>query len=228
MAILVEYNKEWSKAYKKQAKQIRRKLGSKCSATFHIGATAIKDMPARPVIDILVVLYDAKALQKLLEMGYTPAPDGSYILHTDEIDYSVRLAVKGYTIKIEKQKQLEFIEPYLAISCYLSDNKKAAADFVQKKRALAAEFENDPDAYQEAKKQLFDEMLPVAMDYKKQCDQKLGTHIAIGMCLGMSIGIALGAAMGNMGIGMCLGVSIGMCLGVALGAFNINKTNKKE
>ena len=97
-----------------------------------------------------------KISQKLFEMGYKPAPDGSYILHTDEIDYCVRLAMIGYTIRLEKQKQIEMIEPYLAIPFYLSENKNAANEFAQKKRELAAQFESDPDAYQEAKKQLLD------------------------------------------------------------------------
>ena len=227
MAILVEYNKDWSKLYKQHVKLIKRKLGIKHSNTFHIGATAIKDMPARPVIDILVVLYDEKAVQGLLEIGYKPAPDGSYILHTDKIDYSVRLAIIGYTMRLEKHKQLEMIEPYLAIPFYLSENKEAAAEFAQKKRTLAAQFEHDPDAYQEAKKQLLDEILPVAMNYKNQRDKSL-SYIAIGMCLGCSIGMCFGVAMNNIGVGMCIGISVGMCLGLALGAAQTKKDGDKH
>ena len=207
MAILVDYNKDWSKLYKQQAKLIKRKLGIKCTGTYHIGATAIKDMPARPMIDILVVLADDRAAHGLFEMGYTPAPDGSYILHTDEIDYSVRLA---------KHKQIETVEPYLAIPFYLSENKNAANEFAQKKRELAAQFEHDPDAYQEAKKQLLDEILPVALSYKKLRD-KAASYMAIGMCLGCGVGMCFGVAMNNIGIGMCIGVSVGMCLGLVLG-----------
>ena len=215
MAILVEYNKDWSKLYKQQSKLIKRKLGIKCTGTCHIGATAIKDMPARPVIDILVVLADEKAVHGLLEMGYKPAPDGSYILHTDEIDYSVRLA---------KSKQIETVEPYLAIPFYLSENKNAAIEFAQKKRELAVQFEHDPDAYQEAKKRLLDEIFPAALSYKKQRD-KSSSYMAIGMCLGCGVGMCFGAAFDNIGIGMCLGISVGMCLGLALGS---SKSNPKE
>ncbi len=217
MAILVEHNKEWSKLYKAQTKLIKKKLGIKCTGTYHIGATAIKDMPARPMIDILVVLSDERAVHGLFEMGYKPAADGSYILHTDDMDYSVRLA---------NLKDYQAVAPYLAIPFYLSDNKEAVAEFAQKKRELAAQFEHDPDAYQDAKKQLLDDILPVALSYKKQRD-KSTSYMAIGMCLGCGIGMCFGVAFDNIGIGMCLGVSVGMCLGLALGSQQ-NKSNNKE
>ena len=217
MAILVEYNKDWSKLYKEQAKLIKRKLGIKCTGTYHIGATAIKDMHARPVIDILVVLADDRAAHGLFEMGYTPAPDGSYILHTDDMDYSVRLA---------KRKQIETVEPYLAIPFYLSENKNAANEFAQKKQELAAQFENDPDAYQEAKKQLLDEIFPVALSHKKQRD-KASSFLAIGMCLGCGVGMCFGVALDNIGVGMCIGMAVGMCMGLALGRSS-DKTDKKQ
>ncbi len=159
------------------------------------------------MIDILVVLSDNSAAHGLFEMGYKPAPDGSYILHTDQMDYSVRFG---------KTKQIETVAPYLAIPFYLSQNKNAANEFAQKKRELAAQFEHDPDAYQMAKNQLLDDILPVAMSYKKQCD-KASAYLGLGMCLGCGVGMCFGVALGNVSIGMCIGVSVGMCLGLVLG-----------
>lgn len=215
MAILTEYNKEWSKLYKAEAQRIKKAFGLKCMVN-HIGATAIKNMPARPEIDILVVLTEKADVLKFAELGYIYGQDGTYSLHTDEMDYTVRLA---------KNKQLETTAPYLAITMYLSENKEAAAAFAQKKREIAAEFENDTDAYQAAKKQLLNEIEPAALAHKAQRD-KAASYLPIGMCLGMSVGMCFGVAAGNIPLGMCIGVAVGMCIGVALGAQQNNNKDK--
>lgn len=215
MAILVEHSKDWSKLYRAEAQRIKKAFGLKCMVN-HIGATAIKNMPARPEIDILVVLTEKADVLKFAELGYIYGQDGTYSLHTDEMDYTVRLA---------KNKQLETTAPYLAITMYLSENKEAAAAFAQKKREIAAEFENDTDAYQAAKKQLLNEIEPAALAHKAQRD-KAASYLPIGMCLGMSVGMCFGVATGNVPLGMCIGVAVGMCIGVALGAQQNNKKDK--
>lgn len=215
MAILVEHSKDWSKLYRAEAKRIKKAFGLKCMVC-HIGATAIKNMPARPEIDILVVLTEKADVLKFAGLGYIYGQDGTYSLHTDEMDYTVRLA---------KNKQLETTAPYLAITMYLSENKEAAAAFAQKKREIAAEFENDTDAYQAAKKQLLNEIEPAALAHKAQRD-KAAAYLPIGMCLGMSVGMCFGVAAGNIPLGMCIGVAVGMCIGVALGAQQNNKKDK--
>ena len=216
MPILTEYNKDWSKLYKAEAKRIKKAFGLKCTATYHIGATAIKNMTARSEIDILVVLTEKADLRKLKELGYSLGQESTYSLHTDEMDYTVRLA---------KNKQIETTAPYLAMTMYLSENKDTAAAFAQKKREIAAEFDHDMDAYLAAKKQLLNEIEPAALAHKAQRD-KATSFLAIGMCLGMSIGMCFGVAMNNIPLGMCIGMGVGMCLGLAIGNSNTNKSDK--
>ena len=218
MAILTEYNKDWSKLYKAEAKRIKKAFGLKCYNTHHIGSTAIKDMPARPVIDILVALYEKADVRKLAELGYTDAGNHTYTMHTDNTDYCVHVVTYKY-------KDGSNIIPHLALTMYLSENKEAAAAFAQKKREIAAEFENDTDAYQTAKKQLLNEIEPAALAHKAQRD-KAAAYLPIGMCLGMSVGMCFGVAAGNIPLGMCIGVAVGMCIGVALGAQQNNKKDK--
>ena len=224
MAILTEYNKEWSKLYKAEAKRIKKAFGLKCSATFHIGATAIKNMPARPKIDILVVLTEQADVLKFTELGYIYGQDGTYSLHTYEMDYTVRFEIHEKKMRPDRLGGIRSIEPYLAIAMYLSENKEAAAAFAQKKREIAAEFENDTDAYQTAKKQLLNEIEPAALAHKAQRD-KVAAYLPISICLGMSVGLCFGVALDNIALGMCIGISVGMCLGVALGT---HKKDSKE
>lgn len=214
MTMITEFDKEWYKLYKAQAKLIKKTLGAACSATYHIGSTAIKDMPARAIIDILIFLYDPGAAQKLFGIGYTTNDGDTFFSKSENgIGYTVRVIEKKGGRFLEKD-DYEAAAPYLAVPLYLSENKDAAAEFAQKKRALA---DLDPREYANGMKQLLDEITPVALEYKRAADKR-GTYMAIGMCLGMSIGMAIGTALGNTAMGMCLGTSIGMCLGLALGS----------
>ena len=218
MAILVEHSKDWSKLYRAEAKRIKKAFGLKCYNTHHIGSTAIKDMPARPVIDILVALYEKADVRKLAELGYTDAGNHTYTMHTDNTDYCVHVVTYKY-------KDGSNIIPHLALTMYLSENKEAAAAFAQKKREIAAEFEHDIDAYQAAKQQMIVEIRPTALAHKQQRD-KAAAYLPIGMCLGMSIGMCFGVALDNIALGMCIGMGVGTCLGLALGRINENKCDK--
>ena len=174
MGILVEHSKEWTKLYKSQSKLIKKTLGVKCTATYHIGATSIKDMPARPIIDILVALSDLGAAQKLREIGYEASDEGCFIKKEIGIAYTVRVVMR---------KDYQAAAHYLAIPQYLCENKQAAAEFAQKKRELATLSEQE---YTIGSKQLLDEITPAALEYKRAADKR-STYMAIGMCLGAGI-----------------------------------------
>lgn len=205
MSLLVEHNKEWNKLYRAQAKLIKKTLGIKCTSTYHIGATAIKDMPARPIIDILIALSDLGAAQKLREIGYASSSEGCFAKMEDGI---------GYTVRVVLRKDYHAAAPFLAIPYYLSENKDAADEFAQRKRELG---EMTEQQYADGMRLLLSEIEPRALRYKKSADKR-GSYMAISMCLGCGAGSCLGFAFGNAAIGMCLGIGIGMCLGLALGS----------
>lgn len=208
MAILVEYTKEWNKAYKEQSKLIKKSLGKSCVGTYHIGSTAIPGAPAKPVIDIMVVLKDVEAAKQLVALGYVDQGDGTYLLQESVISYM------AYCVDANDH---DTIDAHMGILGKHRASKKDTQAWSEQKQAWAQQFANDPQGYEDAKKAYFEQIAPEARE-KNRREQKLGTYMAIGMCLGMSIGVALGSAMGNISVGMCLGMGVGMCLGVALGA----------
>ncbi|MFH1832429.1 MAG: GrpB family protein [bacterium] len=59
---LVEHNPEWKYAYAIEAEKIKDILGAQLLEIHHIGSTAIPGLIAKPIIDILVVVKDIKAL----------------------------------------------------------------------------------------------------------------------------------------------------------------------
>lgn len=217
MGILVQYNKNWQNLYKKQAKQIKKAMGSKCAATYHIGATAIKDMPARPVIDILVILKDDLATQDLISAGYQKKEDNVYATTIEGQEFHI------LCLNAENQ---DMIDAYLAMGQYLQSDKSIMQEFITKKQGLATQYEHDPQGYETAKKALFEELVPPAIAYKKKMEQQL-FHMSIGMCIGCGIGACFGFAIGNVGIGMCIGVAVGMCIGLVLGPVSQPKDENK-
>ena len=172
-------------------------------------------MPARPIIDILVALSDLGAAQKLREIGYEASDEGCFIKKEIGIAYTVRVVMR---------KDYQAAAHYLAIPQYLCENKQAAAEFAQKKREIATLSEQE---YAIASKQLLDEIMPAALEYKRAADKR-STYMAIGMCLGAGIGSCLGLAFDNVAIGTCMGISVGMCLGLALGSVGASDQNGKN
>ena len=217
MAILVEYDKNWSKLYKAQAKQIKKTLGKACVAAYHIGSTAIADVPSRPIIDILVVLKDANATEKLTEIGYIACNESTYLLQAEGIAY------QAFCVDYSDRDKMD---AYYGIFTAHRASKKDKLAWIEKKQAWATQFADDPQGYEDAKQAYFTEIAPEARD-KNRRDQKVGTSVAIGMCLGSSIGLCLGSALGHIGAGMCIGIGIGVCLGCVLGSVGNNPKGGK-
>lgn len=70
--IVTTYNSEWPKIFETEAVKIKEALGSNCLAVHHIGSTAVADLLAKPIIDIVVVIKDReKVIQPLERLGFT-------------------------------------------------------------------------------------------------------------------------------------------------------------
>lgn len=217
MSILVEYQKEWTKLYKAESKMLKKALGKDCLTIYHIGATACEGMPSKPIIDILVVLRDHADAKALTNCGYIKRRDDVYTTEHDGMQYRV-VCVPA--------KDKETIALHMAYLNYFLGQKQHTEEFAQKKRAIAEQYADDTNGYENAKKALFEELAPIALKHKEKTERQ-STGLAIGMCLGCGVGTALGFAFGNVGIGVCLGVSIGMCFGLALGLAGTSKKSDK-
>ena len=61
--IVVPHDPEWARLYSEEAERVTAAFGSRCSAVAHIGSTAVPDLAAKPIVDILL----AKAKRRLLQ-----------------------------------------------------------------------------------------------------------------------------------------------------------------
>jgi GrpB-like predicted nucleotidyltransferase (UPF0157 family)/GNAT superfamily N-acetyltransferase len=55
---VVAYNSAWPTLFESEAELIKKALGKNCLAIHHIGSTAVPDLSAKPIIDLLPVVKD--------------------------------------------------------------------------------------------------------------------------------------------------------------------------
>lgn len=66
--VLVEPDPTWPDRYAALAERIRATLGATVTALHHVGSTSVPDLPAKPIIDLVLVVPDPSD-----ESSYVPA-----------------------------------------------------------------------------------------------------------------------------------------------------------
>jgi adenylylsulfate kinase len=99
--VLAPPDPAWAEAFREAAETVAGALGWPCCAVHHVGSTAVPGVPARPEIDMLVVIRrDAarrSADRALRALGYkvSAAASGVYERRHAGLWYGVRLAAVG-------------------------------------------------------------------------------------------------------------------------------------
>jgi GrpB-like predicted nucleotidyltransferase (UPF0157 family) len=57
--VLAPYDPAWPMAFEREAARIRGALGARVVQLEHVGSTSIPDLPAKPIIDVLLVVPDS-------------------------------------------------------------------------------------------------------------------------------------------------------------------------
>ncbi|OBW62881.1 MAG: hypothetical protein A9183_00430 [Dehalococcoides mccartyi] len=143
-----EYNPCWAEQYDAEAVRLQALLADNLLEIHHIGSTAVPGLSAKPIIDIMPVVKDISAidrLQKTFERaGY---------LYLGEYGISGRRFLVRGTDKIRFAHVHIFgvsssdIERHLAFRDYLRCHAAEAAEYSCIKKALALKFPEDIEAY---------------------------------------------------------------------------------
>ena len=56
--VVAEYDPEWVSMFEAEAELVWQILGKNCIAVHHIGSTSVPGLAAKPIIEILLVVYD--------------------------------------------------------------------------------------------------------------------------------------------------------------------------
>lgn len=216
--VVTDYDPDWERAFRAEAKAIRRILGKNCVAVYHIGSTAVKGMPAKPIIDIMPVVRDLAAADGcdagFEALGYECC--GEYGIAGRRF-YRKGGDNRTHHVHIFESGNRQDIDRHLAVRDYLRSHPAEAEAYAALKRRLADQFPYDNNGYCDGKAAFVDALEQKAMQWRGEQNRQ-ATAMSLGMCFGMAVGTAIGAALGQIALGMCMGLSIGMCIGVAVGA----------
>lgn len=149
---LTEHNDKWPEQYEEMKAILSGKLLTrKIVRISHIGSTAIKNIWAKPIVDILVEISpdeDIAAVASIIsESGFTKMSELER-----KISFNYGYTENGFSEKIY-HLHLRFIgdNDELYFRDYLNDNPNIAKEYEQLKLNLWHKFENNKDAYTAAK-----------------------------------------------------------------------------
>src|SRR6266536_1192738 len=81
--LIADYDERWPERYRVEAERIRAALGPRALRIEHTGSTSVPGLPAKPIIDILLVVADSAA-----EAAYAPGLEAAgYVLAIREPDW---------------------------------------------------------------------------------------------------------------------------------------------
>jgi GrpB-like predicted nucleotidyltransferase (UPF0157 family) len=150
-----DYDPQWPKMFQKEKKQILSVISNKVTAIEHIGSTAVAGLGAKPIIDMMIGIYqlsDAQDCVRPLEtIGYEYVPE-----------YNTSMPERRYFRKgpNEPNKHFhlhmvehggQFWKRQLLFRDYLRTHPDTASEYYKLKKQLAAEHRQNREAYTNAK-----------------------------------------------------------------------------
>jgi len=82
---IADCDPDWPQQFERAAQKIRTALGERALRIEHVGSTAVPDLPAKPIIDIVLLVADS----------------------ANEPDYALALEKTGYTLRIREPEWYE-------------------------------------------------------------------------------------------------------------------------
>ena len=149
---VVEYDPRWPRMFEDEAGEIRRILGGSCAAVCHIGSTAVSGLAAKPVIDIMPVVFRLEAADMAKAdfekagyeyMGEFGIPGRRYLRKGGD--------ERTHQIHIFEVSDVHNVVRHIAVRDYLRADAGARERYAELKRRLAALYPRDIGAYCDGK-----------------------------------------------------------------------------
>ena len=161
--VIFAYDPAWPDAFELIRSRLAEALGDLALGIEHVGSTSVPGLPAKPIIDIdVVIASDAhlpSVIGQLATIGY---------LHEGDLGIAGRHAFRApddlpkhhpYVCSAGNRE----LQRHLAFRDHLRGHPDDALAYANLKRDLAARFGSDRDGYSAAKTSFVEEMLRRAM-----------------------------------------------------------------
>ena len=219
---VIEHNPLWIKKYEEESSLIKSILANNCIAIYHIGSTSVKDLAAKPIIDIMVVVRSLEkvddAAKNFLKIGYE---------YLGEFGMTGRRYLrKGgdertHQIHIFQADDWNNIGRHLAFRDYMRTHEKEREEYAKIKIALAKRFPYDINGYCDGKENFVREIEELALSQfdgtwdkmyiaarKVQQERAISPLVEAG-----AVSATILTEKGNIYVGVCIDTacSLGMC-----------------
>jgi len=160
---LVKHNIKWQDSFNQEAKKIREILGKDLLDIEHIGSTAIKNILAKPIIDIGLVVSSFKKskiyIQKLEKIGYNFKKDDH---HSERMFFTKGPENKRTHYLHLGEQGSGYIEDMILFRDYLCRYKNIAKEYSRLKERLAKKYFDKREIYTAKKEEFVSEIVKKA------------------------------------------------------------------
>ena len=158
---LQPYTPAWRWRFLLERARLWLSLGGRVLKIVHVGSTAIPGMPAKPILDIMVVVDDferaARCIPALERLGYEYKGEN----HQLRQHYLVKGQPATHTLYLVEPEN-EDLAARICFRDYLLEHPEAAQTYADLKAGLAGQHAMDLKAYQEGKLDFVQEVLELA------------------------------------------------------------------
>ena len=156
--IIADYDPAWPDRFGREEAKIRAVLGERALAIEHIGSTSVPGLPAKPIVDVLLVVEDSGD-----EASYLSAlKSAGYVLRVREPDFHehrmLRAPEKDVHLHVYSSGSPE-IQRYLLLRDHLRVNMEDRELYARTKRDLAGRDWHNTDHYAAAKTEVVEGIL---------------------------------------------------------------------
>lgn len=170
-AKLFPHSTEWEREGARTVDELRGLLDGIAIDAAHVGSTSIRAIPAKPIIDVAVTVYDfGSILEKcelLREHGYHLVPSASgesQLLFAKGGYYEGTSNLQTHFIHVVRVNSREWFD-YLNFRSYLIEYREIAAKYAELKLRLARDHSADRESYTAAKSDFIRDVLLKASLY---------------------------------------------------------------
>ena len=156
--VVEEYNPEWENEFHKIEDALLCVLAGKVVSIEHVGSTSVKGLPAKPIIDIDIVIDDNFGeVRSLLEkMGYCHEGDLG-ISGRDAFKYEGKPHLMIHHLYVCK-KDNEELQRHIAFRNYLREHPDIRERYGNVKKEMALQYPDDRDSYIKGKSSIIEEI----------------------------------------------------------------------
>ncbi len=150
---VVPYNPQWKKSFESESRQIAKVLGKNLVVIHHIGSTAIPNIYAKPIIDLLIEVKDINLVREqtpaMVGLGYEAM--GEYgLVGRRYFRKENPPGIRTHHVHIYEIYSPE-IERHLAFRDYMIAHPEQVEQYSHLKQELAQKYPEDIEGYMDGK-----------------------------------------------------------------------------